>query len=101
MGNSASSTTGYTLGAGSAGTLVLGRSTSVAAITVTGGSHVISATVSLVNGLLVTPAAGATLTISGNISQTGASGLTLGGSGTLVLGGSNTFSGGSTILAGT
>ena len=49
----------------------------------------------------MTPFASATLTISGNISQTGPSGLTLNGPGTLVLSGSNSYTGGTTITAGT
>ena len=47
LGNSASSTAGYTLSPGSAGTLTLDNSGSVATITVTDGSHVISAPVIL------------------------------------------------------
>ena len=100
LGNSASSTAGYTLSPGSAGTLTLDNSGSVATITVTDGSHVISAPVILAAGLTVTPFASATLTISGNVSQTGPRGLTLSGPGRLVLGGSNRYSGGTTISGG-
>jgi formylglycine-generating enzyme len=101
LGNSANSATGYTLSAGSAGTLTLDNGVSVATITVTDGSHAISAPVILASGLLVTPSASATLTISGNLSETAPSALTLSGPGTLVLSGSGSYSGGTIVDAGT
>ena len=58
LGNSASSTTGYTISAGSGGVLTLDNSGSVASIVVTSGSHLISAPLILVDGLQVTPSAG-------------------------------------------
>ena len=55
LGNSASSTTGYTISAGSGGILTLDNSGTVASIVVTGGSHVVSAPLVLAAGLEVTP----------------------------------------------
>jgi len=101
LGNSAGSTTGYTLSAGASGSLTFSNSTIVPAITVTGGSHVISAPVILAGGLSVSPASGATLDISGPISQSSVSALTLSGAGELILSGSNSYSGGTTISGGT
>ena len=101
LGNSASSTTGYTLSGGSGGSLTLDNSGSTATITVTDGNHVISAPLILTAGLTVTPATSATLTISGNVSQTGSTALTLNGPGILVLTGSNGYTGGTTISGGT
>ena len=94
-------TTGYTLAAGTSGTLTLDNAGSAAQITVTDGTHAISAPVILADGLVVTPSSGATLAISGNISQMAASALTLDGPGTLVLGGSNSYRGGTNVNAGT
>ncbi len=102
LGNSASSTTGYTLSAGVSGTLTLDNSGSTAQITVSDGTHAISAPLILAGDLAITPSGGATLAISGNVSQTGgARALTLNGPGTLMLSGSDGFSGGTTVDAGT
>ena len=101
LGNSASGTTGYTLAAGTSGTLTLDNNGSAAQITVTSGSHAISAPAILADGLVVAPSSGATLAIDGNISQTAASALTLSGSGTLILSGSNSYTGGTDVAAGT
>ena len=71
-------------------------------INVLSGSQTISAPVVLAGSLTVNPSQGATLNISGTVSQSGGNQpLTLNGPGTLVLSGSNTFSGGTTINSGT
>ncbi len=106
LGNSADplaggGATGYTLAEGTSGMLTLDNSGSAAQITVTDGSHAISAPVILADGLVVAPSGSATLAISGDISQTSASTLVLNGPGTLILSGSNSYSGGTTVEAGT
>ena len=102
FGNSASNAAGYTLAPGTSGTLTLTNLTVGAQILVTGGSNSISANSTLADNLTITPAAGATLVISGNLSEstTGES-LTLAGPGSLVLSGSNTYAGGTNVTAGT
>ena len=97
--NSASNTTGYTL---SNGTLVLDNSGTDARITVTGGSHSISASVTLNDNLVITPSAGTSLEIDGDVSESSPSkSLTLCGPGTLVLSGSNSYTGGTVVADGT
>jgi len=51
--------------------------------------------------LNVSPNAGSSLTISGNISQTTPSSLTMSNSGMLILSGANTYTGGTNVTAGT
>jgi autotransporter-associated beta strand protein len=99
LANSASPSTGYTITAGSAGTLTFSNSGANAVLNINSGSQLITAPVILASNLTVTPAPGSGLEIAGNIS--GASGLTLNGPGSLIFAGSNTFSGGVTISAGT
>ena len=99
LGNSASAVTGYTISAGSTGSLTFSNSGSSAQLNVISGSQVISAPVILASNLIVTPTSGATIGISGNISGSGS--LTETGAGTLVLLGSDTYSGITTISAGT
>ena len=101
-----SSSSGYTLtpGVSGSGSLTMASSnTSPAQITVTSGSHMITANVVLSSSLDVTPTSG-TLEIDGNISenppQSGMS-LTLNGADTLILGGSNSFTGGTVVESGT
>ncbi|MGO9110928.1 MAG: autotransporter-associated beta strand repeat-containing protein [Thermoguttaceae bacterium] len=102
FGNSASYTAGYTISSGSAGTLTLNNLTAGARIFVTGGSNAISANTILADNLWITPCAGTTLVISGNVSEsTAGESLTLSGPGLLVLSGSNTYTGGTTVSAGT
>jgi len=101
LGNTAHSAFGYTLSAGSNGSLTMDNDGSSAVINVSGGSQAISAPMTMASNLIVTPSSGATLNISGNISQTGTSSLTLLGPGMLILSGSNTYSGGTNVDAGT
>jgi hypothetical protein len=95
--NTASNAAGYTLSAGSAGSLTLDNTGSIAEIVVNGGSHGISAPLYLTNGTLeVTAGSSSVLTISGSLSDFGAgASLTLDGDGTgqLVLSGTNTLGG--------
>ncbi len=91
------SSTPYTIQQGSSGTLFLDESTATAVVNDANGSHSITAPVSLSSNTNVNVVnASDTLTISGNISGTGA--LTKTGSGTLALGGTNTHA--STIING-
>ncbi len=99
LGNSASASTGYTIAAGSGGTLTFNNGGSSAQLNVLSGSQVISAPVILASNLVVTPTSGATIAISGNISGTGA--FTETGAGTLVLMGNDSYNGITTISAGT
>ena len=62
---------GYTIGAGSAGTLTFSNSGSNSLLNVLSGSQAISAPVVLVGGLSVTMSQGAALNISGAVSESG------------------------------
>ena len=94
------STASYVIAAGSGGTIQLNGGTAAAAVTDSAGSHSISAPISLVTGANLTVTnPGDTLAISGPIGGNG--GLTTTGAGTLVLAASNSYTGGTTISAGT
>ena len=103
LGNSASSTLGYTLSGSGANTLTLNNFGSGATIMATGGSHVIGAPVVLADNL--TLSGSGTLRFSGASSITDgglAYGLTMNGAGSkLILGGSNRSPALTTISAGT
>jgi hypothetical protein len=104
--NTASTSTGYSLDAGTAGTLTLDNS-GAASIVVTRGSHAITTPVYLVGGnLTVSASNGGMLAVSGNISQDATRNFTLQGDGTgeLILSGSNSLCAGggtATVSAGT
>ncbi len=102
--NAAGTSNGFTLatdGVGGHG-LTLNNNGIGASITVSNGSQVISAPMTLADNLTVIPAGSSTLTLSGIINETGgARTLTMNGAGTLVLSASNTYSGLTTISAGT
>jgi probable HAF family extracellular repeat protein/autotransporter-associated beta strand protein len=101
LGNT-NNATGYTLVPGTSGSLTMDNSGSAAQIYVTGGSHSITANVTLNGSLVVTPTAGTALQISGDIGVgLAGAGLTLNGPGELILSGSNTFGGGTTVYEGT
>ena len=91
----------YDIEQGSGGTVHL-DSTSTATVTVSAGNHIIGAPVELDSNAATAVASSDTLTINGNISEaSGSHSLALNGAGTTVLSGSNTFSGGTTVGAGT
>ncbi len=94
---------GYTL---ASGVLTMDNGTNnngVAQILVASGSHGISASVVLNEALSIAPAAGTRLDISGNISEAnpGVGRLSLDGPGTLLLSGTNSYTGGTSVNAGT
>ncbi len=107
LGNTASNSAGYTLASGTLangnpGNLVINNLDTCGRIIVSGGSNAITADMVLANNLTITPSAGTTLFISGNISQSSAAeALTLCGPGTLVLSGSNSYTGGTIVSDGT
>ena len=94
-----SSTTSYTISQGTGGALDFSNGEGNASITVSSGSHVISAPVVLNSSLFVAPTSGSTLAISGPISGVGSS-VTLSDQGTLILSGANSFTGGVIVNAG-
>jgi autotransporter-associated beta strand protein len=94
-----SSTSSYLLQATGANTLTLGATSEVALVTVSAGSQTIAAPLILATSADFAPAAGTQLTISGAISGPG--GLALTGAGTLIFSGTNSYTGGTTISAGT
>ena len=78
------------------------NSGSTSHIVVQGGTHVISAPITLAGNLSVAPTATSTLTLSGDISEsTVGSALSLDDAGTLILSGSNGYTGGTNVNAGT
>lgn len=88
-----SATNGYTIDAGSGGSLILSNGGSNATINVNSGIHFISTPISLNNSVdIALPLAGRSLTLSGIISGTGLS-LTKTGLGDLNLTAANTFTG--------
>ena len=106
LGNLGFSTTGansYVISASNGSTLTLSNTGAAAAtLSDSGGNHVIAAPVMLGSNLNVTAAAGATLTVSGAIGEINpGTTLSLSGGGTLVISGSTTYSGATTVNAGT
>ena len=103
LGNSDGSTTsGFSISATGANALTLDNGGSTSHITVQGGTHVISAPITLAGNLSVAPTAGSTITLSGDISESVAgSALSLDDAGTLILSGSNGYTGGTDVNAGT
>jgi autotransporter-associated beta strand protein len=102
FGVSGSATPGYTL---SGNTLTFNNSGSPSTVSVLSGSNTIAAPVSLVGGNLVVAASNSgVLGISGNIADDGNGRslvLTGDGSGELILSGNNSYTGGTSVLAGT
>ena len=100
------STTGgasYIISASNGSALILSNTGGAAAtISDSGGNHTIAAPVVLGSNLSVAATPGSTLTVSGPISETNAgTTLSVSGGGTLVLSGSNTYTGATTVNAGT
>jgi phosphatidylinositol-3-phosphatase len=105
LGNSANCAVGCTLSGSGTRTLTFNNSRNDATITVTDGRHVINAPVVLANNLVVlgsTDTNSWTLSFGTASSIAGGFGLTMSGAGgALVLNGLNSYSGGTTITAGT
>ena len=85
---------------GTGGSLLLNNGANPASITVSGGSDTIGAPIVLGGNLLIDPAAGGTLNLSGAISGE-SSKLIQGAGGTTILSGVNSYTGGTVIDAGT
>ena len=94
-----SSTSSYVLQGGGTNFLTLSATSGVALVTVSAGSQTIAAPLMLASSANFAPASGTQLTLSGAIGGTG--GLSLTGAGTLILSGTNSYTGGTTISAGT
>jgi autotransporter-associated beta strand protein len=92
-------TNSYTLAAGNSGTLTLDNGAESATIADLGGTHYITAPLTLNSNTIVTVVnAGDGIHVSGNVS--GAGSLTVSGGGTVVLSGINTYSGGTAVNSG-
>jgi autotransporter-associated beta strand protein len=91
---------GYTIASGIGGTLNLDNGANPVTISVTTGSHAITAPVTLRSSLNISAASGSILTIAGGITGNGQA-LTLNGSGKLILSGNNSFNGGTAVVSGT
>jgi autotransporter-associated beta strand protein len=89
----------YRIAQGSSGSLTLGNSAGPVPVTVTAGSHTIAAPVVLNSDVMISTSSSAAMTISAQVS--GSRSLTKDGPGTLLLSATNTYSGGTTIAAGT
>jgi len=89
----------YTIGVNGSSNLTLNNGTSPAIVAVTSGSHTIAENVALVSDVIVSPSTGTTLTMSGNLS--GSRALQVMDGGKLVLTGANTYSGATSVSAGT
>ena len=90
----------YIIGANGSSNLSLNNGVSNAVITVTSGSHTIAENVALSSNLILAPATATTLTISGVVSGA-ARNVTVNAPGTVELSGINTYSGTTTVSAGT
>jgi autotransporter-associated beta strand protein len=94
-----SSTSSYVLQGSGTNVLTLSASSGAALVTVSAGSQTIAAPLMLASSVNFAPASGTQLTISGAIGGTGA--LSLTAAGMLLLSGTNSYSGGTTVSAGT
>ncbi len=103
LSNTASSSTGYTISAGSAGTLTFNNGGNSSLLTVVSGSHVISAPVALADNLVVSGSGTLAFGASSSITDNGSGrSLTMNGAGgTLILSGSDDYTGGTIVEAGT
>ena len=92
---------GYTFAQGASGALTLGTSAG-APIIVISGTHSISAPLVLAGSLAVSATGGASLALSGSVSEAGpGTALGLSGDGQLILSGTGNYSGGTTVYGGT
>jgi fibronectin-binding autotransporter adhesin len=98
---SVSNANGYTLAQGSGGALSLGTPAG-ATITVTAGAHNVAAPVVLQGNLTANVSSGASLQLSGVVSEsTSGLGLSLNGPGLLIFSGTGAYSGNATVNSGT
>ncbi|MGO9111231.1 MAG: hypothetical protein ACLP9L_18555 [Thermoguttaceae bacterium] len=102
LSNTASSSTGYIISAGSAGALTFNNGGGSSLLTVISGSHVISAPVVLTDDLVVSGSGTLVFGNSSSITDNGGGcSLTMNGAGgTLILSGSDSYSGGTIVTAG-
>jgi autotransporter-associated beta strand protein len=101
FGNSNSASVGYTLSGGGSNNLTLNNSGGGAKITVTSGSHVINAPVVLAENLVVSGSGRLTFDNLSSITGSGKSLTMSANNGTLILSGTDSYSGGTTVSAGT
>ena len=101
LGNFGAAATGYTLSGSGSNTLTLDNSGSAAMIVVDNGSHVIDAAVVLADNLVVSGSGTLTFGSASNIAGNGKSLTMSGAGGTLILSGSDSYSGGTSVTAGT
>ena len=94
-----SSTSSYALQGGGTNFLTLSATSGAALVTVSAGSHTIACPLVLASNTNFASVSGTQLTLSGAISGSGC--LTLTDAGMLILAGSNSYTGGTTISAGT
>ncbi len=90
--------TGYTITGGGSDTITLDNGIAAGAISVTTGTHTISAPIILNGPANIAPAASTALTLGGDIS--GSKALSFGGAGTTILAGSNSYTTTSVTAAG-
>ncbi len=96
--NSAAS---YIIAQGIGGTLNLDAGAGTATVAVLSGNHAITSPVTLASNASFAQSAGSSLTISGDVGESGGSrALTQAGPGLLVLGGANSYSGATTVSGG-
>ncbi|MGO9108235.1 MAG: autotransporter-associated beta strand repeat-containing protein [Thermoguttaceae bacterium] len=103
LGNSASTTVGYTLNGSGTHTLTFDNSGNGATIAITNGSHVIDAPVVLADNLVVSASGKLTFGSASSITDNGGGcSLTMrGADGTLIMSGSDNYAGGTFVSAGT
>jgi fibronectin-binding autotransporter adhesin len=89
----------YDIERGGTGVLHLDSATT-AAITDSAGNHKIGAPMEFDSAVSTTVATSSTMTLAGNITESGSRSLTVNGPGTTVLSGSNNYSGGTTVVSG-
>ncbi len=101
LGNSGSTTVGYTLSGSGADTLTFSNSGNGATIAVADGSHVIDAPVVLADNLVVTDRGTLVFGSSSSVTDDGSHSLTMNGAGKLVLAGNGSLGGASDVSTGT
>ena len=101
LGNSGSTTSGYTVSGTGANALTFNNGGNGATISVTDGAHAVNAPVILADNLQVTGNNSSwILSFGASSSITGGYGLTMGGNGIVILSGQNTYTGVTTLTSG-